>query len=369
MEWYTIETEGALDTPSLVLYPERIEDNINVLKTFVPDLNRLRPHVKTNKCAEVIRMMLKSGISKFKCATIAEAETLAAEGAKDVLFAFQPVGPKGKRFCELQNVFPETTFSCLIDNGQTLSELSGWAKTFNTNIRVLIDLNVGMNRTGIAPGQEAEQLYIEASHTEGIKIVGLHAYDGHIRDADFALRTQRCDDAFQPVEHMRRQVTKATGKAPVVVAGGTPTFPIHAKRSDVECSPGTFIFWDKNYQQTLSEQPFGFAALVVTRVISAPDEQTLCVDLGHKSIASENPITQRVYFLNAPDLDQPIGHSEEHMVFRVNKDHRYQVGDVLYGVPFHVCPTVALYEEARTCRQNALEDAWAIAARARKISI
>jgi D-serine deaminase-like pyridoxal phosphate-dependent protein len=369
MEWYTIETEGSLDTPSLVLYPERIKNNISVLKSFVSDVNRLRPHVKTNKCAEVIRMMLESGISKFKCATIAEAETLAGEGAKDVLFAFQPVGPKGKRFCELQRAFPETTFSCLIDNGQTLSELSNWAKAFDTRVRVLIDLNVGMNRTGIAPGQEAERLYTEAFHTGGIETVGLHGYDGHIRDADFALRKQKCDNAFQAVEHMRQQVVKATGKAPVVVAGGTPTFPIHAERSDVECSPGTFIFWDKNYQQTLSEQPFEFAALVVTRIISAPDDQTLCVDLGHKSIASENRIDQRVYFLNAPDLDQPIGHSEEHMVFRVNKDHRYQVGDVLYGVPYHICPTVALYEEARTCRQNTLGEAWAIAARARKITI
>lgn len=368
MDWYTINNADSLDTPALVIYPERVERNIALVKTFVSDMDHLRPHVKTSKCPQVVRLMLAAGITKFKCATIAEAEMLAVENAPDVLLAYQPTGPKAVRFCELQRKFPRTVFSCLIDNSGSLAELSAVASRYNMTLNVFIDLNIGMNRTGIAPGESALALYNEAIRTSGISIEGLHAYDGHLRDADLAERTRKCDDAFLPVTAMARQIQESTGKKPLIVAGGTPTFPIHAKRKDVQASPGTFIFWDKGYQQILSEQPFEFAALVVTRVISKPDEETVCLDLGHKSIASENPLGQRVFLLNAPGL-QPIGHSEEHMVFRAGKGHPYQVGDVVYGVPYHICPTVALFEEAAICRNNTVSDSWPILARKRKITV
>lgn len=368
MEWYTIKNADSLDTPALVIYPERVKRNIALLKTFVSDVDQLRPHIKTSKCPQVTRLMVEAGITRFKCATIAEAEMLAAEGAGDVLLAYQPAGPKAKRFCELQLKFPKTTFSCLIDNSTSLAALAAAAKQYELTLKVFIDLNVGMNRTGIVPGDSALSLYLAATGTKGIEILGLHAYDGHLRDADLSLRTRRCDEAFSPVTVLASKIREATGKAPVIVAGGTPTFPIHAKRKGVQASPGTFIFWDKGYEQILAEQRFEFAALVVTRVISKPDDETICLDLGHKSIASENPIAQRVFLLNAADL-QPVGHSEEHMVFHAAKDHGFNVGDVLYGVPYHVCPTVALYEEAAVCRDNVVAETWPILARRRKISV
>lgn len=368
MEWFAISNIDKLDSPSLVLYPARIESNITRALQYVSDPQRLRPHIKTNKCPEVADMMIAKGITRFKCATIAEAEMLAARGAKDVLLAYQPLGPKIGRFCDLQKKFAGTIFSCLVDNRNTLKELSKHAGVAGQVIRVFIDLNVGMNRTGIAPGREALDLYLEAARTASIQIIGLHAYDGHLRDSDLATRRKKCDAAFAPVTDMRLEIRKATGVDPVIVVGGTPTFPIHAERADVECSPGTFVFWDMGYQQTLTEQPFEFAALVVTRIISQPDDTTLCCDLGHKSIAAENPLPQRVSFLNAPEL-QPIGHSEEHLVLRAAQNHPYKTGDVLYGVPYHVCPTVALYDEAVTCTEHQIGARWHIQARTRKLTV
>jgi D-serine deaminase-like pyridoxal phosphate-dependent protein len=367
-DWYTIRNADEMDTPALVFYPERIKSNINLLKTFVADPSQLRPHIKTNKSAHVVQLMLQAGVTKFKCATIAEAELLSTAGARDVLLAYQPVGPKAKRFSELQKKFRETAFSCLVDNDKSLSELSRVAVEDHSTIHVFIDINVGMNRTGIPARAGALKLYQQAIALPGINIVGLHVYDGHLRDADLSVRKQKCDDAFRPVDSLLQELTKATGKKPVVIAGGTPTFPIHAKREGVEASPGTFIFWDKGYQQLLDEQPFEFAALVVTRVISKPDDQTICLDLGHKSIASENPISNRVHFLNAPDV-QPIGHSEEHMVLRAEKNHPHEVGDVFYGVPYHICPTVALYDDASVCSGGVVAGTWPILARKRRITI
>ena len=367
-EWYTIQNVDDLDTPALVIYPDRVKKNIELLKTFTDDPGRLRPHVKTNKCPQVVRLMLDAGISKYKCATIAEAEMLAAEGAKDVLLAYQPVGPKARRFCELQRKFQGTAFSCLVDNSKTLSELSALASDNRLDIAVFIDLNVGMNRTGIIPGPDAFTLYEQARAARGIRFLGLHAYDGHLRDADLAIRKQKCDDAFTHVETLAREIIESGDHRPVLVAGGTPTFPIHAKRKGVEASPGTFIFWDKGYQELLREQPFQFAALVVTRVISRPNNNTICLDLGHKSIASENPINHRVHFLNATDL-LPIGHSEEHMVFKSEKAHTFLPGDVLYGVPHHICPTVALYDQAAVCENRKTGETWPIVSRKRKLTI
>jgi D-threonine aldolase len=365
-DWYTIDTIDQLDTPALVVYPDRVKENIRILKQFVPDLNRLRPHVKTNKCTEVCRLMMDQGIYKFKCATIAEAEMLALIDAPDVLLAYQPVGPKVSRLIELIQTFPNTLFGCLIDNPDSASWLSNQAEKKGLRISVYIDLNVGMNRTGILP-EDALGLFTKCSLLKGIEINGLHAYDGHLRDTDLEIRRVKCDEGFRKAEALKKAIEKQTGQSMIIIAGGTPSFPIHAERQDVECSPGTFIFWDKGYQQLLPEQPFLFASLVVTRIISKPGDDIITVDLGHKAIASESPITNRVYFLNAPDV-QPIGHSEEHLVLKTIKNI-YKVGDVLYGVPYHICPTVALHETMAVVENHQVTGNWDVVSRKRKISI
>ena len=99
-----------------------------------------------------------------------------------------------------------------------------------------------------------------------------------------------------------------------IVAGGSPTFPTHLHR-EIECSPGTFVYWDWGYKHQLPDEPFDYAALVLTRVISIVDGQTITTDLGHKSVAAENPFP-RVHFLNAPDAT-PFSQSEEHLVLKV----------------------------------------------------
>ena len=134
----------------------------------------------------------------------------------------------------------------------------------------------------------------------------------------------------------------------------------------MECSPGTFVYWDRSYEQTFPDLPFIPAVLVVSRVVSVLNETTLCLDLGHKSIAAENPLTRRIYFLNASEAE-PISQSEEHLVIHTAMPHKRKVGDVLYGMPFHVCPTCALYEEAYVVEDNRVKEAWKMTARDRKI--
>jgi D-serine deaminase-like pyridoxal phosphate-dependent protein len=365
--WYPLQNSKAVDSPALLLYKDRVIENIKRLVDSIDDVDRLRPHIKTHKSAEVTKLMLGAGIRKFKCATIAEAEMLANAGAIDVLLAYQPIGPKAVRLAELVTAFPKVKFGCLIDNPESARHLSEVFEQNGKTIDVCIDLNVGMDRTGIVPDL-AFTLFNNCAALKGIRITGLHAYDGHLRDTDFKVRSQQCDDAFKAVVNLQQQILQHSKVTLKIIAGGTPTYSIHSKRKNVECSPGTFIYWDKGYEQILKEQHYLHAALVMTRVISLPAKGVVCIDLGHKAIASENPLQNRVYFLNAPDL-QPTGHSEEHMIFKTSSPEKYKIGDVLYGIPYHVCPTVALHDEAVVVLNHNIIDRWKNVSRKRKISI
>ena len=204
--------------------------------------------------------------------------------------------------------------------------------------------------------------------TKGIQFAGLHAYDGHLRNPDFEQRSKECNEAFAAVETLKEKLLKTGIPVSTIIAGGSPTFPIHAKRNDVECSPGTFVYWDKGYLDYCPEQNFLPAAVLVTRIISLPSPTRICTDLGHKSVAAENEISKRIFFLNATDLI-PVGQSEEHLVCEIKRDHQYKMGDVLYGIPYHICPTVALYERVHIAEHGKIAGEWKNIARDRKITV
>lgn len=367
MDWYLLQNIGAYDSPGLVLYPQRIAENIRLLKSMVNDTGRLRPHIKTSKCPETAKMMVRAGIHKFKCATIPEAEMLAVAGAKDILLAYQPTAPRLQRLAALAKDHPAIQFGCVADNSASAQAIAAACIQTGITLDLYIDLDLGMHRTGIAPGHDALELYRHCAALQGIRLAGLHAYDGHLRQAGFGQRTAACDEAFERVQDLREKILAQHLPEPIIIAGGSPTFPIHARRADVECSPGTFIYWDRGYSLVCPEQPFQPAAVLVTRVISLPGKTRLCLDLGHKAVAAENDMDKRVYFLNAANL-KPVSQSEEHLVVEAGDHHGFAPGDVLYALPYHVCPTVALYERAYVAEGNNIVGEWKHVARDRKIT-
>lgn len=366
-EWYEITNVDQLDTPCLVVYPDRIAENIRLMIQQVDgEASRLQPHVKTYKMQEVVEMQLAAGITKFKFATIAEGEMLGRAGAAQALLAYQPVGPKINRLLQLVETFPKTRYAAIVDEPDAALAISRVFAAAEKRLAIYLDLDVGMHRTGLPPDESAVELFLYCAGLSGIDPIGLHVYDGHLRQS-IAERKKAADEAFEPVTELRHQLEAQVGKELEVVAGGSPTFPIHAERKAVRCSPGTCLLWDWGYSRKLPEQPFLFAGLVLSRVISHPGDNRLCVDLGHKSVAAENPFP-RVHFFNLPDAVQ-IGQSEEHLVLEVENPADYPVGTVLYGLPLHICPTCALYERAHVVRNGVAEGEWRVVARDRVLSI
>ena len=221
-DWYVISNVDRIDSPALAFYPDRISGNIELAKRIIGDTNRLRPHVKTNKAAEVSRMLLDAGIRKFKCATIAEAEMLGHMNAPDVLLAYQPVGPKISRLLDLIKAYPATHYSCLVDQAENARAISALCEAGNITLDVFIDLNVGMNRTGVLP-ERAEALVDAILPLRSLRIIGLHGYDGHIHDAELSVRCQGADAAYALTERVFREISRKFAYPLVKVMGGTPS--------------------------------------------------------------------------------------------------------------------------------------------------
>jgi D-serine deaminase-like pyridoxal phosphate-dependent protein len=365
--WYQISNVDEIASPAMLLYPDRVRENLNQMVRMVGSPSRLRPHVKTHKLSQVVRMKLEAGITKFKTSTIAEAEMTAAAGGKDVLLAFQPVGPNIGRFIELNEAFPETQFSTLVDNLEVLDQLEYASRHLNDPIGVFIDLNVGMHRSGMRAGSLAIKLYEAIGRKKFVKPCGFHAYDGHLKSKDFEERSQQVEEAFKPVWELREQVEMLGFQKPAIIGGGTPTSAILAKYPDIEVGMGTPVLWDYGQAQVCPEQDFLWAAVLLARVVSRPTENRLCIDLGHKAVASEMP-QPRVHFFGLEDA-KFVMHSEEHLVLESDHAMEFAPGDELYGIPQHICPTMALHQMVHVVREHQVVESWPIEARNRRLYI
>jgi D-serine deaminase-like pyridoxal phosphate-dependent protein len=364
--WYAITSVEDVASPALLIYPERIEQNIRKMIAIAGNVELIRPHVKTHKMSGIIRLQMKYGIHKFKCATIAEAEMVAECGADDILLAYQPVGPNIDRFFRLKKGFPDAKISCIADSEEVIFQLSETAGRYGMETYLWLDIDNGMNRTGVLPGKKAVKLFEMIIDSPMLKAEGLHVYDGHIHESDFNLRQKICNDAFAPVTGLAAELEKLTNSSLTIVAGGTPTFPIHAKRNGVETSPGTVILWDYSYSSSFPDLNFLHAAVLMMRIISKPGKELICLDLGHKAIASEMPQPRiKILGLNNYII---INHNEEHMVIRTPEARDMKIGNVLYGIPYHICPTVDRYDTVTVVKDGKAEEQWDVEARKRRIT-
>lgn len=368
---YTIEDTSAIFSPALVFFKDVIRRNISRCLEIAVSADRLRPHVKTHKTREIVRLELDAGITKHKCATLAEADMLASCGVADVLLAYNIVGPNCGRLVQLLRTYPQCRFSVVCDHPKAARDLSDAMTAAGLRVDVLLDVDVGQHRTGIAAGPEGARLYEQFGRLPGLVPGGLHVYDGHNHQEALADRQAAVDRQLEPVLEMRAALEKQGVPVPRLVLGGTPTFPVHAKIElpGVELAPGTCILQDHGYGSRFSDlSGFVPAALLLTRVISRPTPTRVTFDLGYKAVASDPPAGKRCVLLDVPDHETVL-QNEEHLVIETAAAGRFQPGDEVFAVPTHICPTCAMHQRAYVVEGGRVTGTWDIVGRDRVLRV
>ena len=350
-----------LISPGLIIIPERIIENIKKMISIAGSPKRLWPHVKTHKLREIVDFQKEYGINKFKCATICEAEMLALTGVQKILLAIQPTKLNLIHFIELKLLYPKIEFSTIVDNFASLKLMSDLSSKNKIKLSLWIDINNGMNRTGVNHLSIALKLIKDININKNLMLKGLHVYDGHIRNSNFKDRKKECDKAYEFVNEIIKGSKKKGIKIQNLITGGSPTFNIHSMRKGNYLSPGTTLLWDEGYKKLFPEMDFEIAAILVSRVISKPNKNMLCLDLGHKSVASEMPLPRAI--IHGLENAKHISQSEEHLIIESKKAKNYNIGDIVYASPFHICPTVSKFEYLQTILNGEISSLWKVKAR------
>jgi D-serine deaminase-like pyridoxal phosphate-dependent protein len=368
---YKVDDESSVLSPGLLFFKDLIRRNIARAIELAGSPDRLRPHVKTHKTREIVQLQRAAGITKHKCATIAEAEMLAGCGAADVLLAYPLVGPNCARMARLVRAFPECRFAVVADHPRACRALSDAMTAENAHIEVLLDVDTGQHRTGVLPGEGCLELYELFGRLPGLRPGGLHVYDGHVHQTQLADREAAVGEFLEAVVRLREMLSAKRLPVPRVVLGGTPTFPVHArlKLPEAEYSPGTCFLHDHGYATAFPDVGgFTPAALMLTRVVSRPTPTRITLDLGTKAIASDPPAGSRFALIDVPEY-RTVLHNEEHAVIETPAADAFEPGDVIYAIPTHICPTCALHRSAYVVEEGRVTDRWQIVARDRVLTI
>ncbi len=360
-EKYRVEDAGDLLTPALLIYPDIVDANIRAtLRMAAGDPNRWRPHIKTTKIPAVLRQLLSHEVRNFKCATTLELRTACQAGAADVLLAYAVMGANARRTQELSQEFPATRISVLIESPEQAAIWRG------TKIGLFIDVNPGMNRTGINEDHIADIVQLVRSLGEQFR--GLHYYDGHIGSLPADQREKLAHDGYARLLKIVAALRAAQIPIGEVITSGTPAAPYamsYAGFRDADflhrMSPGTVVYNDMTSMEQLGQFGYQPAALVLSTVVSRPTPQTITCDAGHKSVSADAGVpTCRV--VGHGDW-QPAKPSEEHLPIEIAPEASLTLGDRLYLVPRHVCPTVNNFDEALLVVDGKIQSIERVAAR------
>jgi len=355
-------------TPALVIHRDLVAQNIaTTLRLLNGDANRWRPHVKTAKLGYTMRMLRDSGVRQFKCATTLELKTACEAGADDVLVAYPVLGPSAARVRDIARDFPAVATSVLVDNADALAAWRG------TGIGVFVDVNPGMDRTGVEQEHAAE--IVALARAAGAQFRGLHYYDGHLSKYELDERMQHAAPGYERLLGIVAACEAAGVRVAEVITAGTPALPCSLAFAGLRhgsfvhrVSPGTVLYSDATSVRQLPPD-YGYmpAAVVATRVVSRPTAGIVTCDAGHKTVSADAGVPTCAV-VGHPELE-PLHPSEEHLPLRVTAGEGPQVGAVLYLVPRHVCPTVNNFDYALIAEDGEIVSVERVTARGREFPL
>ena len=329
------------ETPFMVIDADQVNRNIKKMQKIADKGGKkLRPHSKTHKMPEISRMQVENGANGVCVQKIAEGEIMFKGGVNNILLSNEIFGSKNDRAANLISQGCELTVA--IDNYSSAQQFSKACKYLNVEGKVVIDVNVGMNRCGVDP-KDFSSLFNKVSHLPKITIEGIMAYDGHV---NFEEQMKR-EEAVLKEEKLLVPIIdflKQNGiKEPTVSVGGTPTADLWSK-SDLatEIQPGTYIYYDSHHLKMglcgIDEIAMGVVATVTSEKVG----ERLVLDAGYKSVSLDQGVFPLVLDENN-DLYRVVSMSEEHTVLKSPKNKTY-LGKKFILLPYHACTTTDLWD-------------------------
>ncbi len=350
---------ATVDTPALLLDAGALKANVQRMAAFFTGRHcKLRPHFKSHKCTTIAKLQLDAGAVGITCAKLGEAEVVADAGIRNILIANQIVGPlKIRRLIELCRRAEPMVAVDSVDNVKMLSELAAAA---GVSIGVLVEVDVGMGRCGVAPGQPALELARLVAASAGLKFLGLQGYEGHCVDLrDENERTEKTHASLKALVGTRRLLESSGMRVNIVSGGGTGNYMINGAYDGVdEVQAGSYAAMDWWYGDIRPE--FQQAMSILTTVVSRPNPKLIVIDVGRKGVGAEWGAPR---IKNLPGGVVASFGSEEHMTITVPPDAAIKIGDRIEIVPSHGCTTSNLYSEFVVYENDLVTGKWPIEGR------
>ena len=348
-----------IDTPALVIELPAMESNIAKMADFARGQGiGLRPYIKTHKSTVLAQKQMKAGAIGIGCATVEEAEVMAAVDISDILIGNQIVGPA--KIARLTRLARDSDVMVAVDNYQNVDDLSAAAQAAAVRVRILVEVDVGAQRCGVPPGEAALQLAQHAAAAAGLEFRGFMGYESHLQ-----LITEPEERAAQVAKQVgalvdTARMAKSAGlRAEIVSAAGTLTYKETGKLPGItEIQPGTYIFFDSRYYAKQTD--FNRALTVLTTVISHPVDDYIVVDAGSKALSQDGGMPEVKDLPGAKLARMWEEHGKIELAAPIPE---LKVGDKIEIYPSHVCTTVNLYGRYFAVRNDRVEAIWDISTR------
>ena len=361
-------SRSRLITPALVLDLDALERNIAAMQTFARSKGvALRPHVKTHKSVEVARRQLAAGAIGFSAATLGEARALVAAGLRGVLIT-SPIVPAAKIDALMALNRKATDLMVVVDSPSNLAALEAAASNAGTPLGVVIDLDVGLQRTGADSVQSAVALARQIIASPRLRLRGIQGYAGHLQHVISATeRRQTSNEALASLGVLRDQIRALGSEANIVSGGGTGTYDIDSDGGVLtELQVGSYVFMDVQYVEVEPTTSKGWrfepALFVQASVISANHVGHVTIDAGLKCFATDGPVPDVSRGAPPGTTYKFMGDEHGRLVF-ARPDDRLPLGAVVECFVPHCDPTVNLHDLYHVVRGDMLVDIWPVDAR------
>ena len=351
-------TRADIPTPALLVDVPALDRNIARMARFFAGLPcKLRPHFKAHKTPEIARRQLAAGsCTGITCATVSEAE-IVAQFCDDLLIANEVIG--AAKCARVAALARRVTVTIAVDSAAGVAQIGAAAVDAGATVGVLVDVNVGQERCGVKPGEDALALARLATTTPGVSLRGVMGYEGHLQPVpDRTEREQRALAAMRQLTATADLLRSSGLTCDIVSAGGTGTFDISGRVAGVtEIQAGSYALMDTDYGRL--DLPFEPAFSVLGTILSRPTDDRCVADCGHKSMTKDHglPAVKTMHGASVASLN------DEHAVITLAPGSSIQIGDRVELLPSHTDPTVNLHDVFYAMDGDQVVDIWPIEGR------